>query len=191
MIHINLISIEEVNSEILGMFRIAVSEERGKKADRYLLIDDSKRCICAELLLQHSLYHTFNRMIPLNISYNDYGKPFLKQIEGFSYNISHSGKWVVIAYGSSEVGIDVENVRKGKVDIADRFFTAKEKEYIYRGPKEEQIRRFTEIWTLKESYIKYLGTGLSTSLNSFSVDPLDGSIVDYNREITSSLPPCR
>jgi 4'-phosphopantetheinyl transferase len=187
MLNINLINIEEINREKYELFRNVISEDRGKKADRFLFIEDSKRCVCAELLLQYSFYHMFNKKIQLNICYNEYLKPSLKHIDGFKYNISHSGKWVAIAYGSNEVGIDVERIQKGKVDIADRFFTEEEKKYIHIGMEEEQIRRFTEVWTLKESYIKYLGIGLSSGLNFFSVNPLDGSIFDQKRGITSQL----
>lgn len=41
-------------------------------------------------------------MVEMDIGYNEFGKPFMNHMNGFSYNLSHSGKWVAIAYGSSE-----------------------------------------------------------------------------------------
>jgi 4'-phosphopantetheinyl transferase len=83
---------------------------------------------------------------------------------------------VVIAYGESPVGVDVERIRmdSGKENIARRYFTPEEQEYLFSAGEAEKAERFFEIWTAKESYLKYLGTGLRRSLNSFSVVP-DGT----------------
>lgn len=112
---------------------------------------------------------------------------FLNHMYGFSYNLSHSGKWVVIAYGSTEIGIDIEEIQTGKEDIADKFFTEEEKSFIYTVAGRERTKRFTQIWTLKESYIKYLGTGLTTRLDSFSVNTLDGVVTNQNGKIQEKL----
>jgi 4'-phosphopantetheinyl transferase len=119
-------------------------------------------------------------MVDLDILYNKFGKPYLNLMDGFSYNLSHSGDWVVIAYGSSEVGVDIEKMQEGKEELADKLFTQEEKSFIYSVEGKERSKRFTLIWTLKESYIKYLGTGLSTSLNSFSVNAIEGVVTKQN-----------
>ena len=51
----------------------------------------------------------------------------------------------------------------------------------------ERAKRFTQIWALKESYLKYLGTGISTSLNWFSVDSLQGIVTNQKGEIQEGL----
>lgn len=187
MLYINFINIEAIDSETYQLFRSVVSENRRKKADRFVFMEDAKRCICAELLLEYSLFQMFNQMISINLCYNENGKPSLEHVEGFLYNISHSGKWVVIAYGDNEVGIDIERIPVKNTDIVDDFFSDEEKKYIHSGKNDEQIRRFIEIWTLKESYLKYLGTGLSKKLNSFSVNPVDHNISDENKKIDPLL----
>ena len=184
---INYINISKINSDNYQMFRNAVSKNRRMKADRYYFIEDSKRCICAELLLQYSLFQVFGRFVKIDTVYNQFGKPFLNHVNGFSYNLSHSGKWVVIAFGRNEIGIDIEEIQRGKENIADRFFSEDEKKFIYAANKEEQAKRFTQIWTLKESYIKFLGTGLSTNLNSFSVNAIDGMVANQDGEIQKDI----
>lgn len=187
MLVINCINITDINNDNYQLLRNAVSKERRKRADRFHFINDSKRSVCAELLLQYSLFQATGQVVKMVIDYNEYGKPFINHIHDFSYNISHSGKWVVIVYGSTEVGIDIEEIQTGKDDIADKFFTEEEKDFIYTATGEERSKRFTQIWTLKESYIKYLGTGLSTRLDSFSVNALDGVVTSENGKIQNGL----
>ena len=184
---VNCINISDINNDNYQFLRKAVTEERRMRADRFHMIDDAKRSICAELLLQYSLFQTVGRLVEMDIVYNEFGKPFMNHMIGFSYNLSHSGKWVVIAYGNSDVGIDIEKIQTGIVDIADDFFTKEEKGFIHSAADKERTKRFTQIWTLKESYIKFLGTGLSTKLNSFSVNVLHGIITNQNGETQKDL----
>ncbi|MGR6000898.1 4'-phosphopantetheinyl transferase superfamily protein [Bacillus cereus] len=51
------------------------------------------------------------------------------------------------------------------------FFSTEEAEYVFSiKSQNEQINRFYDLWTLKESYIKAIGRGLSIPLESFSID---------------------
>jgi 4'-phosphopantetheinyl transferase len=78
---------------------------------------------------------------------------------------------------SDEVGCDIQQVTNVNLKIADRFFTAKECEYI------KNIDNFFRVWALKESFIKFIGKGLSQPLNSFSIEGLDDEpYVIYNGE---------
>lgn len=177
---INCFNITELNNtSCYEVLRDAVSEERRIKADKYYHADDSKRCICAELLLKYSLFKATGLYGEIDTDCNRFGKPFLKNIDGFSYNLSHSGKWVVFAYASTEIGLDIEQIQPDKAGIAEKLFTESEKEYINSSMGEDRKKRFTQIWTLKESYIKYLGTGLSTNLDSFSVSVPNGRVTDH------------
>ena len=176
---INFFNIEELkNAAIYGLLKSVVSEKRRIKADKYYNIEDSKRCICAELLLKYSLFKATGHYGEIVIGYNQFGKPFLTNIDGFLYNITHSGKWVVFAYASTEIGVDIEQIQKDKTGITEKFFTKNEGDYINSFMGEDRKKKFTQIWTLKESYIKYLGTGLSTRLDSFSISVPDGKVRD-------------
>lgn len=186
MPNIYCINIADMDHDIYQLLRDGVSEERRIKADRFHFEDDSKRCICAELLLRYSLFQKVGQLAEIEISYNKFGKPFLSGIKGFSYNISHSGTWVAIGYGDGEVGIDIEKIQEMK-GIADRYFSEEEKQYIQMVTGDEQNKRVTQIWTLKESYIKYLGIGLSTGLDSFSINAIEGVVTNQKGEIQRNL----
>ena len=77
------------------------------------------------------------------------GKPHLKGIDNFHFNISHCKNTIAVAVSDSSIGIDIEKVRKADFRICDRFFTETEKEYVGYSD-----RHFFEIWTKKEAYIK-------------------------------------
>jgi 4'-phosphopantetheinyl transferase len=101
------------------------------------------------------------------------GKPSLAADGGtppLSFNLSHTHGLVACAIApGADVGIDVERVdrRVGVEEIATRFFSPGERADLARCPTDQRARRFFELWTLKEAYIKALGRGLSHPLNTF------------------------
>lgn len=139
--------------------------DRKARADRYRRQEDSLRCLAAGALLRLALG---GRDCP--VAKGPDGKPWIPDRPDFHYNLSHAGRWAVIAFGSSPVGVDVEHIR-ADTDIraiASRFFTEEEQQYILESPALSR-GRFFEVWTDKESYLKFLGTGLKRDLKSFSV----------------------
>jgi 4'-phosphopantetheinyl transferase len=109
------------------------------------------------------------------------GKPTLAGHPDFYFNISHSGEYVVMAYGSVPVGVDVEQLRDKENRVAKRCFTKEEFSYISQtGDKCGE--RFFEIWTMKESYLKLTGQGISVPLNSFLVDPVELSAYEKDEK---------
>ncbi len=102
------------------------------------------------------------------------GKPFLKDYPDLHYNISHSGEWVVMAQSDREVGIDVERIREPHYRIAERFFSAHELQELNRLTGNAKKDFFFDLWTLKESYLKLLGKGLTKSLGSFTLKHSNG-----------------
>lgn len=141
------------------------TRERRLRAHRCRRREDALRCVVADALLRYALGHG-----GYTVDKTPSGKPFLRDREGFHYNLSHGGNWVALAFGDSEVGVDVEETaRITDTDaISRRFFSAEEQRYL-REARSRSRDRFFEIWTGKESYVKYLGTGLGKDLTSFSV----------------------
>lgn len=105
---------------------------------------------------------------------NEFGKPYLKDGIGFNYNISHSGEWVLCAIDDRPIGIDIEHIKTAHMDIAERFFSTLEYENLKQEDRKHQQAYFYDLWTLKESYIKADGRGLSMPLDSFSCVKKDG-----------------
>jgi 4'-phosphopantetheinyl transferase len=98
---------------------------------------------------------------------DQFGKPSLINRDDLFFNIAHSGHWVTAAFDSDVIGIDVESMREIDLSIAERFFSKKEYDSLMLKAADEQHSFFYDLWTLKESYIKAEGKGLSIPLDSF------------------------
>lgn len=145
-----------------------LSEEKCQRLSQFIRKEDFLRSLVADLLIRVMLAKHLNlRNTDIKILTNSYGKPFL---EGHSleFNVSHSGEWIAAVVNHSPVGIDVEKIQPLELDIARRFFTEKECEELAAKNEYEKNQYFFDLWTLKESYIKACGQGLSIPLSSFS-----------------------
>ncbi len=86
------------------------------------------------------------------------------------FNMSHSGDYVVVGVSDGALGIDIEHKTRNYLSIAKRCFHRQEyEEIVSHEQEEEQRRRFLEIWTMKEAYIKWDGKGMEIPLGSFLV----------------------
>lgn len=161
-----------------------VSEYRRNRIIRYKNELDKKRSLLAELLIQKAVMEKTG-LKNVAIGRTKYGKPYIKDVENFYFNISHSGNYVVIGVSEKEIGIDIE--KKGRVDyrIAERFFSKKEVQAIFScSGEQEKIDTFYQIWTLKESYVKVLGKGLRIPLSSFEFDISDEiKVIDSKQRV--------
>jgi 4'-phosphopantetheinyl transferase len=108
---------------------------------------------------------------------NAYGRPEIAPLlvdQPLYFNLSHTVTTVVCAIARfPDIGIDVECLVPEEFDsIAENLFCPHEVAWLQEAEGHvEARRRFLQLWTLKEAYIKARGTGLSTALNSFSLIP--------------------
>jgi 4'-phosphopantetheinyl transferase len=110
----------------------------------------------------------------ISFVYNTFGKPDLGPEFGnrLKFNLSHSADLALIAIAAaSNVGVDLECIRAQPdyADIARRFFSAAEVDYLSALPSHLYAEAFFSCWTKKEAYLKACGEGLARPLNSFSV----------------------
>ncbi|WP_225933173.1 4'-phosphopantetheinyl transferase family protein [Pseudomonas maumuensis] len=106
------------------------------------------------------------------------GKPWLPEHTWLRFNLSHSGHSAAIALcRDCEVGVDLEKV-SGKVSvkkaIARRFFHPDEQRWLALDDA-NYLTRFTQLWSMKEAWLKARGTGLTQSLDSFCIIPPAGA----------------
>lgn len=120
--------------------------------------------------LKKTLKEKFNISMP-KIKKGEHGKPYFEK-SGICFNISHTNGLQVIAISDSEVGVDVEKIKSVNLKIASRF-TKEEHDYV------TDLWRFFEVWTKKEAYLKYKGTGISGGLKSFNVFDVTPEIMTF------------
>lgn len=106
----------------------------------------------------------------------EHGRPALAgTLAGaLDFNWSHSGELalVALAHGIAP-GIDVEllRTRASALDIAERFFTAAEAEWLRTQADEYQQRAFFELWTAHEAVLKATGQGIAFGLDRLAFAP--------------------
>jgi len=132
-----------------------------------------------QFLVSHALVRLcLSRYAPIapqawRFTVNAHGRPEVQGLSRLYFNLSHTDGMALCAVCiEPEVGVDVEDTqRKGEtVEIADRFFAPTEAAALRALPVERQRERFFELWTLKESYIKARGLGLSLPLEHFAFE---------------------
>jgi len=99
------------------------------------------------------------------LCFNSYGKPYLDNRPDIFFNISHSGNYVLCAFGDENVGCDVEIINTYNDKVVNRFFTVSEQKVLNSSNKKDVD--FTRLWTLKESVLKFTGSGVGGGLSSY------------------------
>jgi len=145
--------------------------EAGRERVRDRLNSSSKlHTVAGELLARYSVGQYLGKADQeINLVFGDKGKPHIDNLKNVHYNISHSGHYVVCAVATAELGIDVERVRKVNLRIAERFFSESEISDLMACNEEDRMHYFITLWTIKESYLKAIGRGLTQHLNSFTI----------------------
>lgn len=124
------------------------------------------RSLGAELLLMAALQELGGPMPPLEITCSEAGKPALQ--DGPAFSLSHSGERVLCALSDEPVGADLQQLRPYNPALVRRFFSKEEAAWLEE--QQEQDLAFSLLWSLKESYVKFLGSGIAeTHLDSFTV----------------------
>lgn len=146
--------------------------ERARSA-RFVFKADRENYRAAHVLLRHAL----SRHAPIapaawRFRPGAYGKPEIAAPvplagERLHFSLSHTRGLVCCAVAAAAVGVDAEGERpvSDALDLARRFFSPVEAATLAALPPPERARHFYVLWTLKESYVKALGLGLSAGLD--------------------------
>lgn len=126
--------------------------------------------------------------------------------EDASFNLSHSGDWVMCAAQTegkqAQVGCDIEKLGTPRLKVAERRFCREEYERIMKAETEkEQQDCFFRYWVLKESFMKATRRGMGLPLDAFCIQleepprlirqPAEYPLPYYYREYTVEAIPCK
>lgn len=132
------------------MFSIYIYEGPFKQGEKgYDLIREAAARFCAENHLEIDVYSA-------DILKREKGKPYFDGT-GLEFSLSHSGLLWMCLIGTSQCGLDIQEVKECKYEeIAKRYFTKEEQHYVELWG----IEGFFEIWVRKEAFGKFTGIGL-------------------------------
>lgn len=147
-----------------------VDKKKRTRIEKFVKFEDAQRTLIADVLTRLMLCTKFDlRADYIEFYYNDYGKPYLKGHNSIHFNASHSKDWIVCAVGDKPLGVDIQHISPIDSRIAEVFFSVEENKNLEYTPADKKLEYFYDLWTLKESYVKAIGKGLSIPLDSFSI----------------------
>jgi 4'-phosphopantetheinyl transferase len=156
-------------------FALMSSDERNRYRC-FVFERDRRRYLLARMLVRHALARYVAR-IPscLTFGANPYGRPFLTEQPAsehgpVSFNLTHTAGLIALAVTRGRaIGIDAECAQRTlAIPSKSTVFSPAEISTVAASPLESRHRTLLELWTLKESYIKARGRGLSLPLHDIS-----------------------
>ena len=163
--------ISSVNEETFGRFLRYIPADRIERVHLMRVHTSKIACTVAFLLLRYALYQEYGFTTMPLLRYEDKGKPFLSNYSDIYFNLSHSMKSVACGLSSQPIGVDIQYLSSFKPAVAERYMS--NFDFSLLDP-EEKKREFIRLWCEKESYVKYLGTGLESMCDD--IPEVDGLI---------------
>lgn len=122
----------------------------------------------ARVLLSHAAAHTWNFSSLPEIESFSGGKPHFPQHPNCHFNLSHSGCYALCAAGTSPVGTDIQIIKNNWRDGLPRRVCSPQQ--LHWLEQQSCPRRgFTRLWCMKESRVKWDGSGLTHSIRDISI----------------------
>ncbi|MBC7418675.1 MAG: 4'-phosphopantetheinyl transferase superfamily protein [Pedobacter sp.] len=166
-IYIFKLFVPEVTLIVNNLFEEILSKSELVKAEKFRFPKDKELFITGRLVSRLLIEHMLNLSLKCReFDFTKRGKPMYP---GLEFNLSHSGKYVLIIISNRSVGIDIE-IPETNFDfstVLEHTFSLEEINYI----KKSDYRRecFLTLWTRKEALLKATGEGLIDDLTSISV----------------------
>ncbi|MET0333530.1 MAG: 4'-phosphopantetheinyl transferase superfamily protein [Rhizobacter sp.] len=176
------------DTQLHDRYRALMTAEELARGDRFYFERDRSRYRVTRALVRSVLSRYAPSIAPNDWRFEatSYGQPVITnpepEAQRLSFNLTHTHDLVVLAVTEGRaVGVDTENITRGALlDVADRFFAPSECKHLRALPPDAKPKRFFELWTLKESYIKARGMGLSIPLHKFAFDLRDPQAVSLS-----------
>ena len=142
-----------------------MSDERKAAVLRYRNEKDRKRSVLGEIMARQAISRVCHiAEEDILFGRTEAGKPYALNA-AIHFSISHSKDMVVCAIHDECIGIDIEKIRPMDSRICHIACTERDMEYLFGGRMEQEFDeesniRFFRLWTAKEAYFKYCGTGI-------------------------------
>ena len=149
-----------------------LKKEYEKIKDRFISNSDGRISKRNENILGRILLHKVLQNLSAGeytVEYRGNEKPVLISEKDLYFNISHSGDFVALALSDSEVGCDIQEIRPYNPKVAKRNYCPEETAYIENSDNCDES--FICLWALKESVLKFDGSGIAGGLSNYDFSP--------------------
>ena len=196
----NTIVFEEFGARLYSMNTAEIGDEtdfykkyndlsltRQNKIVSYYYEKDRRLSLGAGMLMDKGLAYYGLREADTCVAYGINEKPYLPDYPYIHFNLSHSENMVVAVFADVEIGCDIEQIQKANILFAKRFFCLSEYNYVLSQPTQRlQCEAFYRLWTLKESFLKAVGAGLSVSLYDFEILIKEDGIISVSQFVDNA-----
>lgn len=121
----------------------------------------------ARRLLAYGLYQEYGITGETVLAAAPLGKPYLPEYPHIHFNYSHCRRGILCGIHHEEIGVDIEKIIPYKENFASRIGHPNELRMLLEAPEKDHW--LTALWTAKESYLKYLGTGIRSDLRKLDL----------------------
>jgi 4'-phosphopantetheinyl transferase len=155
---------EEIFEHLLQQIPISLQQ----KILKYRNWQDAERSLAGNILLLKGLQSIGRVEYALDdLQYSGFQKPYFD--DTISFNISHSGEYVICALSeANKVGVDVEAIKDIPIEDFTNLFANQEWEEVANATN--KLKAFYTLWTKKEAFLKAVGCGLSQPLNEVVIE---------------------
>ena len=145
-----------------------MSEQRREKVMAFKHEQGRKLSASAYMLLCKALNDVYGIAEKPVFEYSEHGKPSIVGHPEIHFNLSHCRSVAACVVSSRPVGIDVEDVREFKDSLAR--YVLNDEEYAMVSASSQPALEFIRLWTMKESYLKLTGDGITRDLKTVLTD---------------------
>lgn len=171
-----LFSLDADNDTVAALAAFLAADEH-ERAARFRHADDVRRYRVARGALRVLAAHYLEQEpAALRFEYGAQGKPALAPHRArldLRFNLSHSGDVALAVFCAGHpVGVDLEPADRvvDALALAGRYGSARERAMLEMLDPGARSRRFIELWTCKEAWLKGSGLGITAGLAGVDID---------------------
>lgn len=120
----------------------------------------------------HAYYYLLHYLKKIDgkveLSFDTYNKPYVKNNKNIFISLSHSKNHFIFAISNQSIGVDLEYISDfsflEQTHLYNRIVSLKEQSDFACNTND-----LIKIWTIKESYLKLLGVGLTKDLQQVQI----------------------
>lgn len=151
---------DKVTPEEVARLLPLVSEQRREQALRFKHMFGQFCCLksyCMLMELVAAVSPTMDGMRP-EFAFNEHGQPYFPTRPDLHFSISHTKDAILVGMSLLPIGVDVESLRNPSQGLIERTMSSSEQSKISSSAD------FVALWTRKEAYLKWRGTGITDDL---------------------------